>query len=51
MEDGNLFAVYSVLASYGMLSHVFDINEMIAKDEETASWEHDTYRLLQIDCH
>lgn len=45
MEDGNLFAVYSVLASYGMLSHVFDINEMIAKDEETASWEHDKKQL------
>ena len=45
MEEGNLFAVYSVLASYGMLSHVFDIHEMVARDEETASWERDKKQL------
>lgn len=41
MEEGNLFAVSSVLAAYGMISHVFDINTLIAKDEETASWDTD----------
>lgn len=45
MEDGNLFALYSVLASYGMVSHVFDINQMIPRDEETASWEQDRRQL------
>lgn len=41
MEEGNLFAVTSVLASYGMVSHVFDINTLIAEDENTASWDRD----------
>ena len=41
MEEGNLFAVTSVLASYGMISHVFDINTLIAEDESTASWDRD----------
>ena len=41
MEEGNLFAVASVLASYGMVSHVFDINTLIAEDESTASWDRD----------
>lgn len=39
MEEGNLFDIYSVLAAYGMVSHVFDVNTLIAKDAETASWD------------
>lgn len=41
MEEGNLFAVSSVLAAYGMVSHVFDVNTLIAEDENTASWDAD----------
>lgn len=41
MEEGNLFAITSVLAAYGMVSHVFDINTLIAEDESTASWDLD----------
>lgn len=41
MEEGNLFAVSSVLAAYGMISHVFNVNEMIAEDENTPSWDLD----------
>lgn len=39
MEDGNLFAISSVLGAYGMISHVFDINTLIAEDIQTASWD------------
>lgn len=41
MEDGNLLAVSSILGAYGMVSHVFDVNTLIAKDDETASWDQD----------
>ncbi len=41
MEEGNLLAISSVLAAYGMVSHVFDINTLIAEDENTASWDVD----------
>lgn len=41
LEEGNLFALSSVLGAYGMISHVFDINTLIAKDGETASWDSD----------
>lgn len=40
MEDGNLFALYSVLGAYGMVSHVFDANMLIARDGD-AAWDLD----------
>ncbi len=45
MEDGNLFAISSVLAAYGMVSHVFDVNALIAKNNDTASWDQDKGQL------
>lgn len=42
IEDGNLFYIVSVLGAYGMVSHVFDINQMIAGDGDDAAW--DAYR-------
>lgn len=45
MEEGNLFAVSSVLGAYGLISHVFDINTLIAEDAETASWDTDKRQL------
>lgn len=41
MEDGNLFAVCSVLGAYGMVSHVFDVGTLIVNDEGTAAWDLD----------
>lgn len=41
MEDGNLFAICSVLGAYGMVSHVFDVSALIASDEGTAAWDSD----------
>lgn len=31
----------SVLAAYGIVSHTFDINELISVDEESAGWDQD----------
>lgn len=39
LEEGNLFEIMSVMSSYGMISHVFDINTLIAEDEDTPSWD------------
>ncbi len=39
MEDGNLFAVYSVLGAYGMVSHEFDAGTLLVRDGDTATWE------------
>ena len=41
MDEGNLFEITSVLSAYGMLSHAFDVNRLIALDEGTASWDLD----------
>ena len=45
MENGNLFAIASVLGAYGMISHVFDVNTLIAQDAATASWDRDKRQL------
>lgn len=42
MEEENLFAVCSVLGSYGMVSHVFDAGMLITEGEDAAAW--DLYR-------
>lgn len=39
MDDGNLFSIYSTLGAYGMVSHVFNANKLIAKDENTTAWD------------
>lgn len=39
MEAGNLLEICSLYAAYGMISHTFDINTLIAEDEDTASWD------------
>lgn len=41
LEEGNQFFLASVIGAYGMISHVFDINTLIAEDGETASWDSD----------
>lgn len=45
MEDGNLFALCSVLGAYGMISHVFDINTLLARDGEATAWDLDKKQL------
>lgn len=41
MEQGNLFAIYSLLGAYGMVSHGFDFSLLSAWDGKTAIWDLD----------
>lgn len=41
MDDGNLFAICSVLGAYGMVSHVFDVKELITREDDPAAWNKD----------
>lgn len=41
MEDGNLFALYSVLGAYGMISHVFDAGMLFDREGDDAVWDLD----------
>lgn len=47
MEDGNLFAICSVLGAYGMVSHIFDVNMLIVGDgnRDTAAWDLDSKQI------
>jgi len=40
-NEGEWLDVKSVLAVYGMLSHTFDVNNLITAKEETAGWDTD----------
>ena len=39
MDDGNLFAIYSILGAYGMVSHVFDVRSLITTEDDPAAWD------------
>lgn len=39
MDDGNLFAIYSVLGAYGLVSHAFDVRSLITTEDEPAAWD------------
>lgn len=41
MEEGNLFAICSVVGAYGMVSHVFDVDMLVTGDGDTAAWDLD----------
>lgn len=39
MDDGNFFAIYSILGAYGMVSHVFDVRSLITMEDDPAVWD------------
>lgn len=41
MDDGNLFAICSVLGAYGMVSHVFNVRDLITREDDPAAWDKD----------
>lgn len=45
MNDGNLFALYSMLGAYGMVSHVLDVDEFASWEDDTALWDSDKKQL------
>ena len=49
LEEGNLFAIHSVFAGYGMVSHTFDVNMFINMDENTPVWDTNKYLLAEFE--
>lgn len=45
MDDGNLFAIYSILGAYGMVSHVIDVRSLITREENPAAWDKDKLQI------
>lgn len=39
IEDGNLLAACSVLGAYGLVSHVFDMEGLVAGADDESSWD------------
>lgn len=49
LEDGEMLAIASVLASHGMVSHTFDVNNLISIDENSPSWDADRIQLEEFE--
>lgn len=49
LDDGNMFAIASVLSSHGMVSHTFDVNRLIAVDEGAAGWDKDKKQIAEYE--
>lgn len=45
MDDGNLFAIYSVLGAYGLVSHAFDVRSLITTEDDPAAWDKDKLQI------
>ena len=41
MNDGNLFAICSVIGAYGMVSHAFETDDLITRDGSIPTWDAD----------
>lgn len=39
MDDGNFFAIYSILGAYGVVSHAFDVRSLITLEDDPAAWD------------
>lgn len=48
-SDGDWLDIKSVLAAYGMLSHTFDVNNLISSNEEEAKWDQDKILLSEFE--
>ena len=49
LDNGNMMAIASVLASHGMVSHTFDVNRLITIDESNPSWDTDKVALTEFE--
>ena len=49
INSGVLWNLASLHAAYGMVSHTFDVNTLIAEDEKTASWDRDKLELAKFE--
>lgn len=49
LDEGNMLAIASVLASHGMVSHTFDVNRLITIDESNPNWDTDKIELSKFE--
>lgn len=49
LDEGNMFAIASILSSHGMVSHTFDVNRFIVVDENVAGWDLDKEQLAEYE--
>lgn len=45
LQEGNFFNVCSVLGAYGMVSHVFEMDQLISRDGVSAAWDLDKIQI------
>lgn len=43
--------IQSILATYGMISHVLNLNELLAQNANTMTWDQNKYELYQLEEH
>lgn len=49
LEEGSMLEIASVLTSHGMVSHTFDINQLISIDENSPTWDEDKIKLEEFE--
>ncbi len=49
LEDGSMLQIASTLTSYGVISHTFNINELINIDDNTPTWDTDKVKLEEFE--
>lgn len=49
LEEGSMLEIASVLTSHGMVSHTFDINQLISIDENSPTWDTDKIKLQEFE--
>lgn len=49
LDEGNMLSIASVLAGYGMVSHTFDVNQLITMNENDPNWDVDKVQLAEYE--
>ena len=49
LDSGNMLAIASSLAGFGIISHTFDVNQFLFVDGKEASWERVKYQLKDFE--
>ena len=49
LDEGNMFAIASILSSHGIVSHTFDVNSIMTIDEMDARWDKDKRQLSEFE--
>ena len=49
LEEGNMLEIASVLTSHGMVSHTFDLNQLLDMEGENAHWDEDREKIMNFE--